>query len=301
LAGGITIDDQGRVWFGSADSSLWQLDPLSEERVTSLGYSSSESIFTQTLFVDGFYTSDMSISTSGVIYTPNTNTSDLWRIPPTGNYDDFSNYTPNPLAKGDVSIVVNEEGLALLGLPHGKILEFNQNGNRSPYASLFTRSMTLGADSLIYAVGGDIGKFKEIVQIDNLGNVKTLAIDVAGTSLGNEDVYITIAQREGFYVFRRENSSLYYLDYDDNSNFIVDLSALTGGGPVVMTASPVTGDIFLGLKGTSVIFRIDPSGNSEIFASGFIGGVSAMAVSPDGKTLFIAEGGAIGRISLPAP
>jgi sugar lactone lactonase YvrE len=300
-AGGIAFDDQKRLWLASGNSSLWLLNPVSEEESTSLGRSLTEPTFTRTLVVHGFYSSDLAISPSDIIYSPNTNNGDIWRIPPSGNYDAYSNYESDPWAEGWVSILVNDQEEAYLGLPNGSILKINQNGSRSAYVKLFTRSMTFGVDGLVYAVGGDVEKFKEIVTIDELKDVKTLAIDVAGTSLGNQEVHIAVAQNEGFYVFREENSSLYFLDYEDNSHLIADLSAITGGNAVVMTSSPVTGDVFLAPQENSTVFIVDPEGNSQIFATGFIGGVSGMAVNHVGQILYIAEAGAIDRIFLSIP
>jgi sugar lactone lactonase YvrE len=300
-AGGISFDNQGRIWLASGNSSLWLLDPLNEEEIASSGHSLTETILTRTLIVQGFNTSDISIASSNVIYAPNTNNGDIWQIPPSGNFDVYSSFEYDPSTGGGPSILVDDQETAYLGLSYGSIIKINPNGSRSSYVKLFTRSMTFGADGLIYAVGGDVGKFKEIVQIDKLGNAKTLAIDVAGTPLGNQEVHIAIDQSEGFYVFREENSSLYFLDYEDNSHFIADLTPISDSGPVVMTSSPTTGDIYLAPQETSTVFIIDPKGNSEIFASGFIGEISAMAVSHDGKVLYIAEAGAIDRIFLSNP
>jgi len=300
-AGGIAFDDQERLWLASGNSSHWLLNPVSEDEATSSGHSLTGPTFTRTLVDHGFYTSDLTVSPSGIIYTPNTNNGDIWQIPPSGNYDAYSSYESNPWAEGWASLVVSDQDTVFFGTPNGSILKIGRKGEISSFTKLFTRSMTFGADGLIYAVGGDVERFKEIVQIDDMGNVKTLAIDVAGVSLGNQEVHIAIDQSEGFYVFREENSSLYFLDYEDNSHFIADLSAITGGGPVVMTSSPVTGDVFLAPQETSTVFIVDQEGNSQIFATGFIGEISAMAVNPDGKILYVAEAGAIDRIFLSNP
>jgi sugar lactone lactonase YvrE len=299
-AGGVTFDDQGRIWLASGNSSLWRFNLPTEEEQAFYGSLFTETTYTRTLITPGIKADDLAIGVSGLLYAASEVNGELWRINQTGNPDVFSSYQAEGGA-GWASLVVNNEDILFIGVPYGSILKVDQKGSRSSYAKYFTRSMTFGVDDMIYAVGGDVTDFKEIVQIDASGNIKTLAIDVDGTSLGKREVHIANAQADGFYVFREENSSLYFLDYDDNSHLISDLTAISGGGPVVMTSSPISGDIFLAPKDSPILFRIDPEGNSELFANGFIGRVSAMVVSPDGETLYIGEAGAINKISLTAP
>lgn len=299
-AGGVTFDDQARVWLASGNSSLWRFNLPTEEEQAFYGALFTETTYSRTLITPGIKADDLAVSVSGLLYAASEVNGELWRINQTGNPDVFSSYQSEGGA-GWASLVVNNEDILFLGVPYGSILKVDQKGSRSSFVKYFTRSMTFGVDDMIYAVGGDVTDFKEIVQIDESGKIKTLAIDVDSTSLGKREVHIAIAQGDGFYVFREENSSLYFLDYDDNSHFIADLTVISGGGPVIMTSSPISGDIFLAPKGSSTLFRIDAEGNSELFVNGFIGGVSAMTASPDGETLYIGEAGAIAKISLNAP
>jgi sugar lactone lactonase YvrE len=199
---------------------------------------------------------------------------------------------------GRTAVALGLDGVVYIGLPTGEIVRLEADGRTSHYASLLTRRMVFGTDGALYAIVGDYGESKSIVRITDVDTYSTLAAEIDGKSLGFGDAHISPALDTGFYVFTEQERNLFFVDYAGQGYLIANLRDLGGGGPAVMAASPVTGDIYCIPHGPYTVFRIDAEGNSEEVASRVFGDPWGMVVSHDGKWLFVAESGVIDRIPI---
>jgi sugar lactone lactonase YvrE len=193
---------------------------------------------------------------------------------------------------------VDVKGIVYAGLPNGEIVRIEADGTATHYARLLTRRMTFGADGALYAVAGDYEQNKSIVRITDVDTFTTIATEIGGISLGNGDAHISPALDKGLYVFTERKCDLFFMEFNGQGHLIVNVQSLGCGGPAVMAASPVTGDIYFIPHGPYKLFRIDSEGNIEEFASGIFGDPWGMVVSHDGKWLYVAESGGIDKIRI---
>ena len=91
---------------------------------------------------------------------------------------------------------------------------------------------------------------------------------------------------------------LFLVDFEGNSQFIADLKSLGGGGPAVMAANPVSGDVFWIPHGPYELYKITPDGEMAKVATGLFGDPWGMVVSQDGKYVYVAESGVIDKIPI---
>ena len=202
-------------------------------------------------------------------------------------------------AGGRTALAVDENGIVYAGLPYGEIVRIEADGTSTHYASLLTRRMTFGADGALYAVVGDYGQTKSIVRITGVDTSEEVATEIGGIALGNGESHISPAQDKGLYVFIEGTRDLLFMGFNGEGRLIVNVSSLGGSsGPAVMAASPVTGDIYLVPHGPYKAFVISPEGSREEIAYRIFGDPWGMAVSRDGKWLYVAESGAIDKIPL---
>jgi glucose/arabinose dehydrogenase len=244
----------------------------------------------------GMETSSLGLGLEGELYAANLNDNTLWRI----NSDGTTAVLARNLPNGRVATAVDDSGMIYLGLPTGEIVRLNPDGTPAHYARLMTRSMVFGGDGALYAIVGNDGQPRSIARITGVDTFSTLAEQIGGISLGRGEVHISPALDKGFYVVTESERNLFFVGYDGQGHLIANLSSLGGGGggPVVMAASPVTGEIYFIPHGPYKLFRIDPQGNAEEYATGIYGDPWGMVVSRDGQWLYVAESGAIDKIPL---
>jgi sugar lactone lactonase YvrE len=283
---GIAVDDEGGLWIASYNSKLMRLVPVTP------GQPDPE--FTMQVMSAGMETSSLGLGLEGELYAANLNDNTLWRI----NSDGTTAMLARDLPNGRVAIAVDSSGMIYLGLPTGEIVRLNPDGTLERYARIMTRSMVFGADGALYAIVENDGQPRSIARITGMDTFSTLADQIGGISLGSGDAHISPALDTGFYVVTETERNLFFVGYNGQGHLIANLSSLGGGGPVVMTASPVTGEIFFIPHGPYKLFRIDPQGKAEEYATGIYGDPWGMVVSRDGQWLYVAESGAIDKIPL---
>jgi hypothetical protein len=201
-------------------------------------------------------------------------------------------------ADGRTAVAVDSVGTVYLGMPYGKIVRIEPDGTLSNYATLLTRRMVFGADGALYAIVGDFNQPKSIVRITDVDKFSTIATQIDGTSLGNGEIHISPALDSGLYVFTEMERNLFFVDFNGQGRLIANLQTLGGGGPAVMAASPVTGDIYFIPHGPYKVYRISAEGSSEEVATGVYGDPWGMVISDDGNWLYVAESGAIDKIPI---
>jgi hypothetical protein len=82
---------------------------------------------------------------------------------------------------------------------------------------------------------------------------------------------------------------------------IADLSVHSSGGPSVMAASPVTGEVFFLSHGPYKLIGRSVDGRTRTIARHVFGDPWGIVVSADGEWLYLAESGAIDKIRIAEP
>ena len=242
----------------------------------------------------GLEVSDLAIGPNGEIYAPDENSRQVLRIEPDGNVEVLLEHN----SAGRVAVAVDEDGVLYLGMPYGEIVRLEADGSLSHYAPLLTRRMVFGSDGSLYAVVGDYDHPMSIIRVTDVDVFTTIVTEIDGTALGDREAHISPALKDGLYISTEGDRNLFFVDFDGQGHLIANLRTLGGGGPAVMAASPVDGNIYLIPHGPYDVYRIDSEGKSEVVASGVFGDPWGMVVSNDGKWLYIAESGAIDKIPL---
>ncbi len=284
---GIAFDDEGGLWLASYNSRLVRLVP------TEAGVADPE--YMLDVIHPGFEAADLSIDANGVIYASNMNSGQILKTCSNNNLDILIEHN----SYGRIAVSVDKNNIVYLGgMPGGEVVYIDEDGSLIHYAKLQTERMVFGADEVLYAVVENKDESRTIVSITAKDTVNTFVTEIAGIPLGSENVHITPALDNGLYVFTEDKRDLFFVDYEGNGYLIANLSELGGGGPVIMAASPKTGNIYIIPHGPYSLFEIDSSGNYEIIAFNIYGDPWGMIVSQDGKYLYIAESGAIIRMAL---
>jgi len=295
--GGITFDDEGRLWIASYNSSIRYLEPLMP----------GEDILGMTMtviapgFAPGFNAADLEITRDGTVYVYNNNPSpgELWRISSEGEVEVLLHLHE----RGNIGMALDDQGRLYLGLPNGEIAWLDTNGKLRHYAWLRSSSMAFAADGYLYAAVGGGSQPKSIVRIVGKDNYSTLISQIGGKALGPDSLYVDAAPGGGLYIYDEAHKKIYFVGFDGRANVFADIPLIhKTRGPAPMAVSP-DGDVFINLNdapppyGYSLL-RIDPDGNYEIYAEGIYGDPLGAVVSPDGRWLYISENGAIDKIEI---
>ncbi|HNN13688.1 MAG TPA: hypothetical protein PKL78_09030 [Anaerolineales bacterium] len=284
---GIAFDDEGGLWVASYNSRLVRLAPVTPGE--------SDPKFTLQLVVPGFEASDLEAGPDGEVYAGDENNSQILLIHPDKSVDVLLKYDQ----RGRVGLAVDSTNTVYAGMPNGEIVRINGDGSATHYASLLTRRMAFGADGALYAIVGDFGQNKSIVRITNVDTYTTVTTQIAGVDLGSGEAHISPALDKGFYIYIEQSCDLLFMDYSGQGHLIKNIRDLVcSGGPAIMTASPVTGNIFLIVHGPYILYSISPDGQVKSIAKDVYGDPWGMTVSRDGQWVYVAESGAIDKIPL---
>jgi len=303
--GGITFDDEGRLWIASYNSSIRYLEP---PRAGQQSQGMSMTVLAPG-FAPGFIAADLEVSRDGYVYVYNNNPTpgELWRVSPRGNIEVLLKIPDR--GEGNIGMALDDQGKLYLGMPNGEIAWLDTNGALRHYAWLHSWSMTFAADGYLYAVVGAGGKPRSVVRIVGKDNYRTLITQIDGKPLGGQtecgpgSVHIDPAPGEGFYIYDESHKRVYYVDFDGQARFVADVPGI--GAPAAMAVSP-DGDVLviphsLSLSYAYALHRIDPDGNINIYAREIYGDPLGAVVSPDGHWLYISENGAIDKIPIIKP
>jgi len=308
-AGGITFDDEGRLWIASYNSSIRYLEPLMPGE-NDLG-------MTMTViapgFAPGFIAADLEITRDGSLYVYNNNPSpaELWRISPRGNIEVLLKIPDKFPGESNIGMALDAQGKLYLGMPNGEIVWLDAKGDLKHYAWLRSWHMTFAADGYLYAAVGGGGEPKSIVRITAVDRYKTLVREIDGQPLGigpgsrygPASVRILSAPGGGLLVYDEGHMKIYSVDLDGQASVFADFPELHQiRGPAPIAVAP-DGSVFINLNdapwplGYSLLL-IHPNGDREIYARRIYGDPLGAVVSPDGQWLYIAENGAIDKIPI---
>jgi sugar lactone lactonase YvrE len=282
---GIAFDDQGGLYIASYNSKLLYLAPESANTL--------DSSFSLEMIVPGFEASDLAISSTGIVYGTDLNLGQVLAFPQDGSSEVIFDHGQG----GRAAVAVDPTNRLFIGMPDGEILRVEDDGSVSHYADLHAQRMVFGSDGILYAAVVLDGIGQVIVGITGVDEYSILAAELDSQPLAG-GIHISPAQEDGLYVISEIDRLLYLIDFEGDSQFIADLKSLGGGGPAVMAANPVTGDIFWIPHGPYELYKITPTGETSKVAVGLFGDPWGMVVSPDGKFVYVAESGAIDRIPL---
>jgi hypothetical protein len=254
----------------------------------------SDPEYTLEEIVPGFEASDLEVGLNGEIYASDSATSQIQRINANGSV----NVVLDHGSGGRTALAIDNNGVVYAGLPKGEIVRLEADGTSTHYADLMTERMAFGADGALYAVAGRQGEDKSIVRITGVDTFTVIATQLAGIELGRGPSHISPALDKGFYIYMGWTCDLLFMDFNGQGRLIANLSQLGCYGPALMSASPVTGDIYLIPFGGYELFHVTPDGQFTKIATRLLGDPWGMAVSLDGKWLYVAEYGVVDKIPL---
>lgn len=293
-SGGIAFDKTGQMWIASYSSKIMRLsNPVPGEKDS---WEAFETVF------PGFETRTMAVDDQNTVYVPNIHTDELWQVSPGGNAETILEYGQAP---GIDALVPNSDGTLFLGRSNGEVTTLDSTRTEEHFAYVMARSMTIGADGLLYAISAnrDDGSL-EVVRISGVDDVEVITNEIGGYILGagpyqfeaNQYVKIEPAMDQGLYLYDATYHALLYLDFDGVGRLIHELTPVDYANLRVAVAPDGT------------VYRIDhedydvhviyPDGRSEIVAWDLYGDPEALSVSKDGEWLLVAENGAIDMIPI---
>jgi len=307
--GGITFDDQGRLWIASYNSSIRYLEPPGADR-------QSQGMSMTVLapgFAPGSIAADLEITRDGSLYVYNNNPSpaELWRISPQGNIEVLLKIPDKFPGESNIGMALDAQGRLYLGMPNGEIVWLDTKGDLRHYAWLRSWHMTFASDGCLYAAVGGGGEAKSIVRITGVDRYETLVREIdgqalgigPGSSYGPASVRILSTPGGELLIYDEGHMKIYSVDLDGHASVFADFPELRQiRAPAAMAVSP-EGDIFViphdapRPYGYSLLW-IEPDGHKEIYAREIYGDPLGAVVSPDGHWLYIAENGAINKIPL---
>lgn len=282
---GIAIDDQGGLYVASYNSKLMYLAP------ESLG--TPDPTFTLKIVSTGFEAIDLAISSTGVVYGTDRNQGQVIAFPPDLPPQVIYDHGDT----GAAAVAVDSQDRLFIGIPQGEILRVEEDDSVSHYADLLTSRMVFGSDGTLYAVVSDSDMGQSIIGITGVDEYFVLTAELDGQPISGI-IQISPALEKGLYVISESDRILYLVDFEGKSHFIADLRSLGGGGPNVMAADPVSGDVFFIPHGPYELYRITADGKTSKEARGVYGDPWGMVVSLDGKYVYVAESGAIDKIPI---
>ncbi len=288
---GIAFDDEGGLWIASYGSQLIRLSP------TAPGQPDPE--FTMQVIYPGFENADLEVGLNGEIYASEDYVGQILRINPDGGVDVVLDHG----FQGHAALAIDSSGIVYAGLPNREIVRIQADGTATHYAQLLTSRMAFGADGALYAVAveGGFGQNNAVVSIVRITNVDTFTVlttEIDGIALGKGEAHISPALDDGFYIYIEQTCDLLFMDFSGQGHLIANTSSLGCGGPAVMAASPLTGDIYLISHGPYKLYRFTPDGQYTLIAERIFGDPLGMVVSRDGQWLYVAENGAIDKIPI---
>lgn len=301
--GGMTFDDQGRLWITSYNSSVRVLEPL----IPGLADAPMRSRLVAPGFCPGIVAGDIEVDEAGNVYAYNGNPSpgEVWRIAPDGQIEVLFRVQD----RGNVGMALDDAGRLYLGLPNGEIVWLDEQGNAHHHDWLHVWNMTFGADGQLYAAAGRGGDPRSIVRITGQDRHVTILERFNGRPLGGANpygpgvVYVAAAPEDGLYVYDGTQKLIYFVSFDGSARlFSNDPRLAEIKGPAPLTTSP-TGEVFLNLNDIDAgyaysLLRFASDGSNELYARGLYGDPLGMAVSPDGAWIYISENGSVDKLPL---
>lgn len=294
LGGGFDFDDQGNLWVTDGTGTIIRLNAMPGE--------GSEDVFASEYVYYSFEASDMDVAPDGTVYSDRLIPGEFWRFDPDGSADVILEESGH----GRSAVAVNPEGRLFLSHDELGIVAY-QDGEIFPYDGMHSRRMIFGADGNLYAVEGREGELKSIIRISGPGSREVFLTEIAGSPLGREEVHLARAGDDGLYVLTEENCNLYKVDFEGNGEFVQDIAPECRHA--IMASSPVADMIyFLSHESTLdtfpmrySLYQFEPGGELTLLSPQIPGDPWAMAVSPGGEWLYVAEVGAINKIPLIVP
>jgi len=291
-AAGIDFDAKNRMWIASYDSSV--------VRFESPEFSDAEQGYQFDFNAPkGLTASGMDVMPDGTLYAFNRLTRELWRLGEEISTVDFES-----LDEDVVPLAVGPDGVVYVSAK-SQIFTIDKYGNLQYYNLITTQHMVMGEDGDLYVSVGKEKSNKTIYRVTEKDGFRILATEIVGDKLGLGNIGVTTSDFEvhlaetkgGFYVFDESYSRLYFLDYDGGGRKVADIPAVKDG--ITALAATPSGDVFFIYHDSSDVYKVDPqTGDIALFASGLIGEPRLMAISPDGKWLYVSENGAIDKLSL---
>jgi sugar lactone lactonase YvrE len=282
---GFVFDNEGGLWLNSYTSRVYKFSPKSP--------GTKDPEYQSKIISVGLVPSSVAVSRRGDVYVTDNMRHEVLKINTSGEMMSIGNYG----CDGDAAIALDQNDNIYVGLPCGRIVTLDQNGNFSNYASLVSARMMFGEDGALYAIVTASNQQKSLVRITGKNKYTTLAKEIDGIPLGDGWVDIAV-WKEGLYIFIERGRYLFSTNYQGIGKLINIQPAIEGDGPAPMMASYDGKKIFIIAHGPYDLLLIDADGKTTPYASMFYGDPWAMAVSSDGRHLYIGESGAIDRLEL---
>jgi hypothetical protein len=190
---------------------------------------------------------------------------------------------------GQESVAVNSDGDVYYSA-FGEIRKIEADGTTTHYATLSPERMVFGGDGNLYAVQFGADRQYALYRVKGVDQVEMLSKGFNGESFGDQPVLLVKGPAGDIYALSQANRKFYKLNEDGTG---IEIGVLRGV-PVALTMSPTT-EIFYYVSGYR-IFSFDLEMNFKMIGNYINGDPWAMAFSPDGDSLYIAESGVIDQI-----
>jgi streptogramin lyase len=290
--GGIAFDQSNGAWVTSYNSEVHHLVPST--------YGQPDPSYSFKLVYPGLETFDIAVKKDGDVLFMNNSTGQLLRIDPTGEIKVLLDLGHSVSA----SVAVDSQNAIYLGMP-SEIMRLEDDGGLSHYASLPARDMVFGEDDNLYIVQGEEEADKAIIRVTGQDEFETIATEIDGHALNESSgflVHLGPAPEGKLYVFLAKSGDLFTMALEGQGEFIANLGPGAGDYFLAVATSAETGDVYF-ISHTPQMYtlkKIDLAGTISMIASDLWGDPFAMALSPDGKWVYVHQSGAVLKIPLPS-
>ena len=284
-AGGLVFDAQGGLWVGAFHGKLFHLETVetTDQDVPS---------FTLKTIIPGFEGSTLAVDSKGNVYTENQNSYELLRFAPDGKMEVLLTDLP----PGRVAVALDSSDVLFLGFSDGQIKRLEADGSLTFHALQQVEQMVFGRDGNLYAIAGGFRQPKSVVRIDPDGLITTIASELGGQPLGGGGADIFLAPEDDLYVFVEQTLDLFRIDYNGQGGLVANLVEMGNEpGPTAISAGP-DGTVYYNPSHIFSLYRLDAAGVGTLLATDIRGDPWSLAVSPDGKWIYIVQTGAIDKI-----
>jgi len=284
-ASGIAFKEDGKMYWTSRPSIVWELIPTGE----------GEDEFSLNIIHDGIYGGfSLEAGPDGRIYTFES-PSELICFTQDGEYEIILDCREKELPNMR-HLSVDSKGIIYVSFQNGELSILEPDDSLSHYASINAAQIVCGFDDNIYVLTDENNP--KIVRINGIDSFETVVSNISGIKgCPLKEMRIAASPEGGIYVYNQCTGELYYINPDGKEEFFMDLSFCNLTHPNIKPweiAVTKEGEIY---AESWNLYRIDKDKNVYLHAFK-AGDPNAIEVSPDGNWLYLDEWGAIQMIPI---
>lgn len=274
---GIAFDSQGNLWIASYNSWVQFMSLTIPDE-------GGAPVFELLPGSQGFEASDLDVGPEGMIYATDVNGRQLLGIDPDGG---AAPLVEHGSASRD-AVAVDQQGV-IYYTAFGEVFRLEPGGDPDHFSSITTERMIVGGDGYLYAASQAQDGTRSIVRITGVDQVETVATEFNAEPFEQHELYLMRGPGNDLLVYVRATGNVYRMSPEGSASLVGFV-----GFASPAAASPTSGTVYF-MAGYT-LKSLDLEGNVRILGEGIDGDPWGMAVSPDGRYLYIAESGAVDRI-----